>query len=141
MAAQLHFKEYPYHRNLFYLDVREIEGEKFKDWQGKANYRARVTAILQVNSTQVSEKEYSVAPNITFLSVNQAIINIYQTWHVEGVSFADYQRLWAEFETGLEKYIYELMYKLNSARHSAALPGEWFINYALNEKHIEVVRP
>jgi len=141
LAATLHFKAYPYHRNLFALDVREIEGDKFKDWQKKANYSARVTVILQVDTTRVSDKEKMIAPNITFISDNTAIINIYQNWHTENVSFEEYKEQWASFEVGLEKYSHELMYKLNSARHQTALPGEWYINYGLNEKHIEVKEP
>lgn len=141
MAATLHFKSYPIHRNLFALDIREIEGDKFKGWQENANYSARVNVILQIDTTNVSDKEKMISPNITFLSVNQAIVNIYQTWHVENISFPDYKTKWANFEISLEKLAFELIYKLNSARHRQALPGEWFINYSLNEKHIEVRRP
>lgn len=136
--ATLHFEAYPLQRNLFSLDAREIEGDKFPNWQENADYFARATVILQVDTTNVSDKEYTIAPNITFLSVNQAIINIYQVWTARDVSFEEYQGRWAEFETSLEKYCYELIYKLNSARHQEALPGEWYINYGLNEKHIEV---
>ncbi len=141
MAATLHFEEYPYHRNLFALDKGDIEGEKFAKWQENASYSARVNIILQIDTTNVSDKERLVAPNITFLAVNQAIVNIYQTWHVENVSFAEYKNQWAAFEVSLEKYAYELLYKLNNARNEAGLTGEWYINYGLNEKHIEVKKP
>lgn len=141
--ATLHFKEFPYNRNLFSLDVREIEGEKFKGWQENASYSARVNVILQIDTTNVSQKEYAVAPNITFLSVNQAIVNIYQTWHKEEISFDEFKEKWAAYEMALEKYCYELVYKLNSARMAAGRQfiGEWYINYGLNEKHIEVREP
>lgn len=141
MAATLHFQEFPYQRNLFALDAREIEGEKFSGWQKEADYSARVTVIVQIDTTNVSAEEYSVSPNLVFLSTNQAIVNVYQTWHAENISFDEYKTRWAAFEISLEKYVHELVYKLNAARHKTGLLGEWFINYGLNEKHIEVGKP
>lgn len=141
--ATLHFREYPYQRNLFAINVREIEGEKFKNWQANANYNARVTIILQLDSSGVSANEYQVAPSINIIAKTYAILNIYQTWHVESVSFESYQKQWGEFEISLERQINEIIYKLNAARRQAGriYTGDWYINYSLNEKHIEVHRP
>lgn len=136
--AQLHFKEFPYKRNLFDLDTRDIEGSKFKDWQQKADYFVRVNIIVQVDTTNVSTQEKMVAPNITFISTNQAIINIFQTHKFRGVSLKDFNAQYATFEVGLEKQVHDLLYRLNGARNRSGLMGEWFINYGLNERHVEV---
>lgn len=136
--AKLHFKEFPYHRNLFDLDKRDVEGPKFEGWAEKADYFVRVNIILQVDSTQVSPQENSAAPNITFLSVNQAIVNIFKTFKLRGISFEKFNAKWSQIEHGLELAAHELLYRLNNARHSSGLQGEWFINYGLNERHVEV---
>jgi len=142
--ATLHFEAYPLHRNLFALDAREIEGEKFPNWQQNANYSARVNVILQLDSYNVSDAERGLA-QIILIQETFAQVNIYQTWHAEGISFEESQAQWAEFEISLEKYALELVYKLNNARSKTMLPslytGQWYINYGLNEKHIEVREP
>lgn len=143
--AILHFKEYPFHRDLFALDVREVEGDKFSDWQKNANYAARVNVILQVDSYNISKSEYAVDAGIITIAGTYSFLNIYQTWHVENVSFEKFQTLWANFEVSLEQEVYRKLYQLNNARKQAGLPtfytGEWYINYSNNEKHIEVRRP
>lgn len=139
--VMLHVDKYPLHRDLFNVPEEEIEGEKFKDWQTKANYFIRVTIVMQLDSTNVSTKEKEIAPNLTFITVNQAIINIYRTYNINNVSFEKFQNEYARRELALERYVEGLILKLNSARNSAGMPGSWYINYSLNERHIELGRP
>ena len=138
--AELHFKEYPYKRNLFNIEVSEIKGNKFKDWQKKADYSIRTTIILQIDTTNVSTFEKQVAPNITFISTNQAIVNIYNYHALRGLSYDEFNSQYAKYEFGIEKQVHELLYNLNAARQRAGLMGQWFINYGLNERHVEVSR-
>ncbi|HUV72590.1 MAG TPA: hypothetical protein VMW25_06305 [Clostridia bacterium] len=138
--AELHFKEFPYKRNLFNIDPENIKGDKRKDWQEKSNYSVRTTIIIQIDTTNVSTQEREVAPNLTFISTNQAIVNVYNYHTFKNLSFSEFNAAYAKYEFGLEKQVHELIYKLNSARHRAGLMGEWFINYGLNERHVEVSR-
>jgi len=135
--AELHFNEFPYGRNLFGVQPDEVK-DKFEGWEKKANYHVRQTVILQVDTTNVSQREYSIAPNINFLAVNQAIINIFKSYSLNEVSFSEFQEYYGMQEAALEKYSQDLVSRLNSARFDSGLTGEWYVNYGLNERHISV---
>lgn len=135
--ASLHFNEHPLTRDLFNVSEKEIEG-KFKGWKENADYTVRVTVVLQVDTTNVSAEEQQIAPNITFIATNQAIINIYKVWQQWYVSFSEFQQYYAIREAALERYIKELLARLNTSRHNQGLYGEWYINYSLDERHIGV---
>ena len=110
---------------------------KFSGWKENASYFVRVTVVIQVDTTNISSEEYSAAPNITFLSVNQAIVNIYRAWSYKG-DFNGFNEWYAMQEAALQHYTEDLAMRLNSARQRAGLPGGWYINYGLDERHIEV---
>ena len=138
--ANLHFNEYPLNRDLFNVSEEKVEN-RFTGWKKSGNYTISIAVILQVDTTNVSSAEKQIAPNIIALSVNQAIINIYKIWHKSSVSFSEFQEYYALQEAALERYINELLGRLNTARHNSGLYGDWFINYSLNERHIEVREP
>lgn len=138
--ASLHFDEYPLSRDLFNITDGDVDG-KFDGWEKKADYTARVAVIIQIDTTNVSAAEQQIAPNITFISTNQAIINIYKVWNKPSTSFVQFQEYYALQEASLERYVNELISRLNTARHNVGLYGDWFINYSLNERHIEVREP
>lgn len=134
--AELHFDNSPYQRSLFGVPPDEVEG-RFRGWKRNARYLVRVTVIVQIDTTNVSDMEYGIAPNITFLSINQALVNVYQTWHFTG-SFEEFNDWYAEQEANLQFYAEDLAARLNSARRQSGLPGDWYINYGLDERHIQV---
>lgn len=140
-VAVLHVNKYPLHRDLLNVNEEEIEGTKFKGWRKKANYTVETQVVLQVDTTNVSADEYQIAPNISFLSTNQAIVNIYKLWQANGISFPAFQQQYAEREMALERYVSKLASDLNTARAQAGLPGQWYINYSLNNRKIEVRKP
>ena len=133
---ELHFEKTPYQRNLFGIPEEEVTG-KFHKWQERARYEVTLTVIIQVDTTNVSDAEYGIAPNITFLSTNQAIVNIYKTYSFEG-SFQEFNNWYAQQEASLQLYINDLVDRLNTARAGAGLPGSWYINYGLDDREIEV---
>jgi len=139
--ATLHVDKYPLHRDLFNISEDDIEGEKFEGWKESAVYDVSATVVLQVDTTNVSSQEYSIAPNISFLSTNQAIVNIYRHWREGPMPFQTFQSEYAQREMALERYVDQLASKLNNARMQAGLPGSWYINYSLNERKIEVHKP
>lgn len=141
--ATMHFKQYPFHRRLFVLEKRDIEGERFSNWEDNANYSTRITIILQLDNTNVSAEEKALEPEIYIVTGFFARLNVNPVFHEENVSFEEFQSKWAKFEMSLEKTILEKVYRLNAARKKAKglHLGEWYINYGLNEKHIEVRRP
>lgn len=134
--AVMHFNKTPYQRDLFGISTDEVRG-KFDGWQARARYTVRITVIVQIDTTNVSSGEYAVAPNITFISVNQAIINIFKVWSFTG-SFSEFNNWYAKQEASLQHYIEELVANLNQARSKANRFGQWYINYALNERYIDV---
>lgn len=138
--AQLHFEKTPYQRNLFGIPPGEVQGNKFKNWEDNARYSVTMTLILQIETTQVSEAEYNVSPNITFLSDNTAIVNIYKNFSFEG-SFAEFNAWYASQESSLKSYVDDLVNRLNAARAGTGLEGLWYINYGLGERHVEVFEP
>lgn len=146
--ATLHFKEYPYRRDLFALSAKEIEGEKFPNWEANANYSARTTVILQVDSYNLTSQEIAIAQakgTLTIVDKTYSMLNVQNNWHAENVNFEEAQKQWANFELNLEREMYDLLHRLNVARKQSKLPtlftGEWYINYGFNEKHIEVHEP
>lgn len=138
--AVLHFTEYPYQNEITRVNAAEVKG-RFKGWKKKADYFVRATVVLQVDTTNVSDYEYGVAPNLVFLASNQAIVNIYKTWHARGVSFEEFNRKYSAWEASLERYSEHLTSKLNNARKRATLPGSWYVNPALNDRQVEVGKP
>lgn len=120
------------------MQPEDVKG-KFPDWETRASYIVRVTIILQVDATNVSSEEYSVAPNLTAIGSNQAIVNIYQNWSFTG-SFEEFRNWYAMQEATLQHYAEDLLLRLNAARQRAGFPGNWYINYGLNERHIECYR-
>ncbi len=135
--ASLHFNEHPLTRDLFNISEKEVEG-KFEGWKDSADYTVRVTVVLQVDATNLSDAEERIAPNITRLAVNQSLINIYKIWQRQNISFHEFQAYYALREASLERYIKQLLSRLNTARHAAGLYGEWYINYSLDERHVAV---
>jgi hypothetical protein len=136
--ATLHFDCYPSINND--ITEEEVKG-RFNGWRHAANYSVSTTIILQIDTTNVTPKEYAIAPNITYLQTNQAIINIYKQWSVNNVSFSEFQNYYSEKETSLVAYVEDLLNRLNSARHEQNMYGEWFINYSLDERHISISKP
>ncbi len=134
--AIMHFDKTPYQRDLFGIPEEEIDG-KFSGWKKAARYTATMTVIIQVDTTNVSDLEYSVAPNITFLSTNQAIVNIYKTYSFTG-SFKEFQEWYSKQESSLQYYVQDLLTRLNAARKQAGLTGSWYINYSLADRKLEV---
>ena len=132
----IHAAKTPYQRDLFGISEAEVRN-KFENWQEHAHYTIELTILLQIDTTNVSAGEYSVAPNITFLSVNQAIINIYKSIHFDG-SFQEFQSWYASYESSLQSYINHLLTDLNSCRSTAGLSGNWYINYGLDDRKIYV---
>jgi len=132
----MHFEKTPYQRDLFGVPEEEING-KFSGWKNNARYNVTMTVILQIDTTNVSGTEYGVAPNITFLSTNQAIVNIYKTFSFTG-SLAEFQEWYANQEASLQYYVDDLITRLNSARTTAGLTGNWYINYSLDDRTINV---
>lgn len=135
--ATLHVNKYPLHRDLFGISVEEVEG-KFDGWQQRAIYTVQVTIVLQIDTTNVSPGEKQIAPNITFLATNRAIINIYRIWTTQPMSFSEFQNYYAQREMALERYVENLLSRLNTVRARAKLIGSWYINYGLNDRKIEV---
>lgn len=136
--ATLHIDKFPYQRDLFNVPETELKFHSlFVGWKENARYAVTVTVILQINTTNVSPAEYSIAPNLTFLSSNQAIINVRKTYSFTG-SYDAFQAWYAQTENSLQLYVERLIESLNSARAQAGLTGQWFINYSLDERHIEV---
>lgn len=138
--ASLHFTEHPLTRDLFNVSEKEIEG-KFAGWREAADYSVRVTVVLQIDTTNVSNEEKVIAPNMTFIATNQAIINIYKVWNKPNMSFTEFQQYYAIREAALERYVKELLARLNTSRHNQGLYSEWYINYALDERHVSVKEP
>lgn len=134
--AELHYNDYPLNRDLFGVQPEEIKG-RFKGWKENARYSIFVTVVLQIDTTNVSSEEYTVAPNLTFITTNQAIVNLYQTWSFTG-SFEEFNTWYAQKEAALEKYTTDLLNRINAARQRAGLPGQWYVNYNLNDRDIEI---
>lgn len=134
----LHFERSPL--QAANIEESEVTG-KFKGWQHNANYSVSTTVIVQIDTTNVTPKEYSIAPNITYFQTNQAIINIYKQWNVRYLSFSTFQSYYEQREIELLNYIENLINRLNTARREQNKYGEWFINYSLNERHINVSKP
>ena len=132
----VHFEKTPYQRDLFGVPEEEVKG-KFSGYEKQAKYVVRFNVIIQINTTNVSPAEYAVAPNITFISSHQAIINIYETHSFTG-SWEEFQT-WISFqENSMEQNIMDLVSRLNTARHGAGLPSSWYINYGLDDRDITV---
>jgi len=132
----IHFEKTPYQKDLFGVPEEEIEN-KFKGWEKNALYHVTMQVVVQIDTTNVSDSEFSVAPNITFLSSNQAIVNIYKKYSFTG-SLQEFQEWYGAQETGLEYYVNDLVSRLNSARVQAGLTGGWYINYSLDNRTITV---
>lgn len=136
MAATLHFEKTPYQKDLFGVPEEEIKG-KFSGWEKNARYDVALTVIVQIDTTNVSDAEYSVAPNITFVSSHQALINIYKTYSFTG-SWQEFQTWISTQEASLQQYINDLLNRLNTARGQAGLTGSWYINFSLDDRVITV---
>jgi len=134
--ATMHFDKTPYQRDLFGVPEEEIDGQ-FSGWKKSARYTVTMTVIIQIDTTNVSSEEYSVAPNITFLSSNQAIVNIYKTFSFTG-SLTEFQEWYAQQESSLQFYVDDLLSRLNSTRAQSGHTGSWYINYSLDDRKIEV---
>ncbi len=132
----IHFEKTPYQRDLFGVPEEEISG-KFSGWEKQARYTVNLTVIVQIDTTNVSDAEYNVAPNITFISSHQALINIYKSFSFTG-SLKEFQEWFAIQEASLEQYITDLVTRLNSARAQAGMTGGWYINYSLDDRQITV---
>lgn len=132
----MHFESNPFQRDLFGVQPEEVHG-RFSGWQENARYTIAVTVVLQIQTTNVSDAEYNIAPQIAFLSTNQAIINIYKTWRFTG-SFKEFQDWYAQQEASLEYYVKDLSTRLNSARAGAGKTGSWYVAYSLNDRDINV---
>ena len=132
----MHFEKTPYQRDLFGVPEEEIDG-KFSGYEKQARYSVNLTVIIQIDTTNVSDAEYSVAPNITFISSHQALINIYKTFSFTG-SLPEFQSWFAIQEASLEQYINDLITRLNTARAQAGMTGSWYINYSLDDRKITV---
>ena len=137
----MHFAAYPYQQDISNVKEEELQGEKFKDWEKNANYFVRETIILQIDTTNVSPGEKQIAPNITFISNNQAIINIYKTWGYRGISFSEFKDYAAKRDAALQRYVQELTERLNAARAESGRYGNWYVNYGLNDRKIEISKP
>ena len=137
----MHFAEYPLSRDLFNVSEEEIQGEKFKDWKENANYSVNAQIVIQIDTTNVTPEEYAIAPNITMITTNQALINIYRTWHRRNVSFEEFQTYYAQREAMLNNYVESLISRLNTARRTKKKYGEWYINYSLNDRQVRVYEP
>lgn len=134
--ATLHFEGNPYRRDLFNISEEEVQGQ-FPGWQKNARYNVDVTVVLAVDTTNVSPGEYRIAPNITFLATNRAIIHVYKSWEYVG-SFPNFQNYYAKMEMTLNRYIDDLANRLNAARRQSGGIGSWYIDYSLNDRKIEV---
>lgn len=134
----MHFNEYPLSRDLFNVDEDEVKGNKFKNWKENANYTVRTTVVIQIDTTNVTPAEYAIAPNLTMITTNQALINIFRLWHRNGISFSEFQTYYALREAALDRYVETLVNRLNTARQTQKKFGEWYINYALNDREIIV---
>jgi len=137
----MHFDEYPLSRDLVNVSEDEIDGHKFRNWKENADYTVTVTVVIQVDGTNITPAEYAIAPNITAISNNQALINIYKIWHRRGISFTEFQEYYALRERSLNNYIENLTSRLNTARHEHKKYGEWYINYSLNDRHVSIRKP
>ena len=135
-----HFTEYPLARDLWNVNEGDVEN-KFAGWERKADYTVTSQIVLQIDTTNITPPEYQIAPNLTFITTNQALINIYKTWHKAGVSFSEFREYYSEREMALERYASDLIMRLNNARHEEGGYGDWYVNYALNDRHITVRKP
>ena len=136
--ATIHFEKTPYQRDLFGVPEEEIKG-KFSGWEKNARYDVALTVVIQIDTTNVSDLEYNVAPNITFISSHQALINIYKQYSFTG-SLQEFQTWFAAQENSLQYYVDDLLTRLNSARSQAGLTGGWYINYSLDDRVITVYK-
>ena len=136
-----HYQTDPFRRGLFNIDDSEIKGTHFEGWKEKANYSITLQIVLQIDTTNVTDCEKRIAPNITFITTNQAIVNIYKTAVLRGKSKEEFNAEEARLETALQKEVYSLQDNLNACRKQAKLVGEWFVNYSLNDRKIEVSKP
>ena len=134
--ATIHFEKTPYQRDLFGVPEEEIKN-KFSGWEKNARYDVNLTVIIQIDTTNVSDAEYNVAPNITFISSHQALINIYKHYSFTG-SLQEFQTWIATQESSLQYYIDDLLTRLNSARSQTGLTGSWYVNYSLDDRVISV---
>lgn len=134
--ATMHFEKNPYQRDLFGIPEEEINN-KFPGWQEKAHYSITTTVIIQIDTTNVSQAEYNIAPNITFITTNTAIVNIYRTHSFTG-SFPEFQAFYSSQEQSLQLEIEKLVNDLNTARAGAGKTGSWYVNYGLNDRIIKV---
>jgi len=137
---QIHFDDNPYEQSSWNLEEKDIEGTKFKGWKEDASYRIETTVVLQINTTHVSAEEYKIAPNLSFLSTNQALINIYKTWHRNNVSFNEFRSYYMLREASLDNYVQDLANRLNAARDQHGFNERWFINYSLNSRNVKVYK-
>jgi len=135
--AVLHFEENALNERFNAIEEEDISG-KFHNWKKEADYFVELAIILQLDQTNVSEKEMQLAPNITFLSVNQAIINIYRTFSAKRLSFKEFETEYLQYERSVEIEVKRLRNNLNTARSESGLMGEWYINYSLNDRRIEI---
>ena len=134
--VMMHFDKTPYQRDLFGVPENEIQGQ-FKGWEKNARYTVEFTVVVQIDTTNVSDAEYNVSPNIVFMSTNQALVNIYQTHSFTG-SLAEFREWCANQEASLQFYVDNLVDRLNTARGSAGLSGGWYINHGLDSRVINV---
>lgn len=134
----MHFTDYPLDRTIYSITESEIKGRKFKNWQRKANYTIRATVILQVNATRLSAEEYAVAPSIVMVAPNLYRASIYKFWHRNNVRFSGLRRYYEARESYFERYVLQLMGKLNAARASYGYSSRWFVNTSLNTREIRV---
>lgn len=139
--ATLHYDDNPINRSIFSVWPDDIEGSRFDGWERKATYLVEVTVVIQINTTHVSPQEYQIAPNITKLSTNQLIVNIRRHWQRNNVSFTEFRNYYELREASLERYVTDLMNRLNTARASAGLSSRWYIETSLSERRITLKKP
>ncbi len=136
MATQ-HFNRKPFGRAFFNIAPEEVK-DKFSGWAKNANYNVRVQIVLQIDTTNVSPQEIAAAPKIQTISTNQAILQVFRLVNYKSVSFEEFNNKYASWEAALEKYVQQLLATLNSTRAKVGLPGQWYINYGLNDREISV---
>ncbi|HUV72250.1 MAG TPA: hypothetical protein VMW25_04520 [Clostridia bacterium] len=136
--ATMHFTDYPLDRTIYSLTEDDVKGRKFKNWQKNANYTIRATVILQVNATRISAEEYAISPSISMVAANLYRASLYKFWARNNVSFPGLRRYYETRETYFERYVLQLMGKLNAARASYGYSSRWFVNTSLNSREIRV---
>jgi len=137
----IHFKGDPFRRDLFNIPDEMIKGKHFKGWRDKADYAVTLQAVLQIDTTRVTDCEKRVSPNMIFLTSNQAIVNIFKSIVFRNKSKKDFNAEEAKVEIVFEKEVHNLLDRLNACRKREKVVGEWFINYSLNDRKVEVSKP